>query len=139
MTTAAKPFEGIQIVFPTDKQEIFNRVVTHFAEQKHAAREHGSCKYRTRSGLSCAIGGPFIPDDLYREWMDTAINNTVDAWTRANVFVVASDEIKAFLITMQQTHDNAEDVSELRRRLEIIADDHELDGSLIETITEWTY
>lgn len=46
-------------------QEIFNKVAAHLLKQGRPARNsEDSCRYRTESGLSCAVGC-LIPDRLY--------------------------------------------------------------------------
>ena len=47
------------------RQEIFDKVVAHFAVQREgAASEDGMCMYRTPDGRKCAIGA-LIPDEAY--------------------------------------------------------------------------
>lgn len=50
------------------KQEIINKVVEHFRQQKALAWDdsQGHCRYRTTDGRKCAVGA-LIPDALYRE------------------------------------------------------------------------
>lgn len=53
-------------------QDVFNIVVTHLFAQGKAARDSaGQCRYRTREGLSCAVGC-LIPDEVYRPEMEGA-------------------------------------------------------------------
>lgn len=47
-----------------DKQQIFDTVATHLLKQGEAATSHGRCRYRTESGLMCAVGC-LIPDEKY--------------------------------------------------------------------------
>ena len=44
--------------------EIFYKVEKHLLKQNKQAKVFGSCKYRTSSGLSCAVGC-LIPDEMY--------------------------------------------------------------------------
>ena len=46
-------------------REIFNKVEKHLLKQNKQSIRIGSCKYRTDSGLSCAVGC-LIPDQMYR-------------------------------------------------------------------------
>lgn len=48
-----------------DKQQIFDTVATHLLDQgKPALDAEGFCRYRTESGLMCAVGC-LIPDEKY--------------------------------------------------------------------------
>lgn len=38
------------------RQQVFNKVTKHLLKQKVRALAHGGCRYRTESGLKCAIG-----------------------------------------------------------------------------------
>lgn len=50
------------------KQEIINKIVEHFRQQKALAWDasQGHCRYRTTDGRKCAVGA-LIPDALYHE------------------------------------------------------------------------
>lgn len=52
-----------------NKQEIFDTVVNHLFTQGRPAAHGSSCKYRTDTGLKCAVG-VFIPDDMYSVGME---------------------------------------------------------------------
>ena len=45
--------------------EIFYKVEKHLLKQNEQAKVRNRCKYRTSSGLSCAVGC-LIPDEMYR-------------------------------------------------------------------------
>ena len=45
-------------------REIFNKVEKHLLKQNKQSVRVGSCKYRTDSGLSCAVGC-LMTDDMY--------------------------------------------------------------------------
>ena len=46
------------------RQEIFDKVVAHFAVQKARAYGDNTCWYRTPDGKKCAVGA-LIPDEAY--------------------------------------------------------------------------
>lgn len=51
-------------------QEIFDTVVTHlYTQGKQAVDGENGCRYRTASGLKCAVGC-LIPDDQYHPSME---------------------------------------------------------------------
>lgn len=53
-------------------QEVFNLVANHLFKQGCPARQDdGLCRYRTDSGLRCAIG-VLIPDEFYKEEFEDA-------------------------------------------------------------------
>lgn len=51
------------------RQEIFDKVVAHFAVQREAAAEDGMCMYRTPDGRKCTIGA-LIPDEVYSQRLE---------------------------------------------------------------------
>ncbi len=60
---------------PQQKIEILEKIITHFEKQGRKANEGTSCKYRTLTGDSCAIGC-LIPDDKYDPEMDNNFGAT---------------------------------------------------------------
>ena len=53
-------------------QEVFDLVANHlFTQGRPARQDDGRCRYRTKSGLRCAIGA-LIPDELYKEEFEGA-------------------------------------------------------------------
>ena len=50
-------------------QEIFQTVETHLLKQMVKSTEGGVCRYRTSTGLMCAVGC-LIPDELYSEELE---------------------------------------------------------------------
>ena len=95
----------------TDKQEIFDFVVTALAKQGKLSTNGGFCRYRASDGSKCAIGH-LIPDRLYRSemegcaiaWRGYSAYLEIDEW-RNNVSV-------DFLSDLQSVHDEAEINSE---------------------------
>lgn len=89
-----------------NKQEVFNKVVTHLRKQKIPARSDGNCVYRSADGLMCAVGC-LIPDNLY----DPGIEGQVVAGVIADFPKVAeslgieSMNDEDFLHQLQIVHD----------------------------------
>ena len=50
-------------------REIFNKVEKHLLKQNKQSIRIGSCKYRTDSGLSCAVGC-LMTDDMYSHTLE---------------------------------------------------------------------
>ena len=54
-------------------QEIVTKVARHLLRQRKKARENGRCRYRTKTGLRCAIGC-LIPKRLYNPIIDDPVD-----------------------------------------------------------------
>ncbi len=139
------------------KQQVFDKVVLGFVEQKAFARvggPGGSCRYRTDEGFKCAIG-MLIPDDIYDPQIEFEnpssmlqyINTDVtfrpiidkDKFKIAAQYVVnlideeGSDDIDNahFLSLLQSVHDEAESGDDFFRELKFFAVQHELDYTIL--------
>jgi len=71
----------------------------------------GTCLYRTKDGLKCAVG-ILIPDFEYERWMDTAgsILEVLRKAHRDNLMtpmLIGFQEHAQLLIQLQEAHDNA--------------------------------
>lgn len=90
-----------------DKQEFFNKVVTHLLKQNKKSGVPGQCKYRTEMDgevLRCAIGA-CIPDDIYDERMeDRGIAEIMAEFPEVRPYL--SDDVR-FMIQLQQIHDRS--------------------------------
>ena len=103
------------------KQEIYDKVCAHLAQQKVRATEslNGSffiqcnlrwrgCRYRTSNGLKCAIGC-LIPDDLYSSDMEktTLGGGAIDSVfiTRFGLEKILNVEDASFMRRLQMVHD----------------------------------
>lgn len=60
-----------------DRQAALNKVYDHFITKENPpsySGEDGGCRYRGSNGEKCAIG-VLIPDEIYREEMDSNLND----------------------------------------------------------------
>jgi len=80
-------------------QEAFDKMVAHLRKQGKPAHENGACRYRTESGLMCAVGC-LIADAEYKRGME---GMCVDALLPA--YGVLQDLDPPLLAEMQDTHD----------------------------------
>jgi len=126
---------------PLSQQEIFNKVMTHlFAQGEPAKNEHDECAYRGLDGKQCAVGC-LIPDELYDKKME--------GWEVTEVFYrfpnvrdyLGKDNI--FLLTvLQALHDGYggfigvwNSTEEMRKAARRIAEDYDLDASILDTLS----
>lgn len=80
-------------------QEAFDKMVAHLRKQGKPAHEDGSCRYRTKDGLMCAVGC-LITDAEYERGME---GRGVEAIMAA--YEVLQDLDPPLLAEMQDTHD----------------------------------
>lgn len=132
------------------EQEVFDRVVTHFAEQKRiAANPMGTCLYRA-GDLKCAAGA-LIPDDKYDGRMEghdfcQLLEPFWSAKERQNVgpFFTCNPALLNLITELQLTHDQGrtwssrDAITLLHAELHFIAEQRKLNPALIDTITEWS-
>lgn len=80
-------------------QEAFDKMVAHLRKQGKPAHEDGSCRYRTKDGLMCAVGC-LITDAEYKRGMEgMGVENMMAAYE------VLQDLDPPLLAEMQDTHD----------------------------------
>lgn len=86
--------------FPTDKQEILNKMVTGLRAQKWRVSEisPGACRLRGEGDTKCAIGH-LIPDDKYFPEMEYT--------SFINAFGIDDTDLAAFLDACRSAHDYA--------------------------------
>lgn len=86
------------------KQDVFDAVVRHLISQgRPAIDENGSCRYRTASGLSCAVGG-IMSDEVYEPDLEhTAICSLINA---GRIPKWRKKDFSAILADLQRVHDN---------------------------------
>lgn len=122
------------------RQEIFEKVVAHFAAQRAVAiDDYGNCRYRTGDGRKCAVGA-LIPDDAYSPNFE---NKSAEA-----LFVNYPEMMRsagltpggpAFLMALQSAHDGAMQgvkvLTSLSKRLAEVAADYKLDPSCFAALT----
>lgn len=122
------------------KQEIYDTVCAHLAQQKRRAFENGSCRYRTSDGLKCAIGC-LIPDDLYDPRMDSVAGNYASRLLSEfpRIGELFAGIRPNFLDCLQQAHDTQFIPSHLilQQRLAQLASHFGLRPGAEEAITEW--
>ena len=80
-------------------QEAFDKMVAHLRKQGQKAKENGTCRYRTKDGLMCAVGC-LITDAEYKPGME---GMGVEALLPA--YEVLQDLDPPLLAEMQDTHD----------------------------------
>ena len=86
------------------EQEIFDTVAQHLLTQGEKATDGVTCRYRTPSGLKCAVGC-LIPDELYKPEMES-----LNAWALIprvrNALPGVSQDDADFLGGLQELHDD---------------------------------
>jgi hypothetical protein len=123
------------------KQELFNKVVGHLAQQKRRSATHrlgvaDMCCYRAMIGdatLKCAVGC-LIPDEHYKPEME---GSSVYSLLEYGIFF-PDQGIKNFLLELQGAHDSSLTAEQLRARLHVIAAQHKLSAWKVRSITEWS-
>ena len=90
-------------------QEAFDKMVAHLRKQGRKAQENGTCRYRTKNGLMCAVGC-LLTDDEYKRGME---GMGVEHMQR--LYGVLQDLDPPLLAEMQDTHD-AYDLTEWEER-----------------------
>ncbi|WP_454735388.1 hypothetical protein [Cupriavidus necator] len=114
-----------------DAQQIFDKVATHLLTQKTQAIEGPSCRYRTATGLTCAVGC-LIPDQAYDPEMEGGSVYNLIARAEQGDFSEATREFvgeieahKELLADLQSLHDS-ESPAYWAKGLAYIAESHEL-------------
>lgn len=102
-----------------DKQEIFDKIITHLRTQKVKSGNESFCMYKDANGNKCAVGC-LIPDDLYDPLIDDDVSNNHGTGLKVNVYakeallkagINTNDEsIIDFLAELQFIHDSMADV-----------------------------
>ena len=123
------------------RQEIFDKVVAHFAVQREAAAEYGVCMYRTPDGRKCAIGA-LIPDDAYSQRLE---DKSVGTLSREFPGIMRasglSDGDLCFLFALQDAHDgrassNKSFLNYFSHSMRLLADEYKLDDSSLVLLGE---
>lgn len=123
------------------QQEIFNKVMTHlFAQGEPAKNKRDECAYRGLNGKQCAVGC-LIPDELYNKKMEGQsvtevfyrFPNVRDYLGKDNIFL---------LTALQDLHDKDygfigvwKSTEEMRKAARVIAEDYDLDASILDTLS----
>jgi hypothetical protein len=120
----------------TTKQELFDHVCRHLAEQKRRCigKDIRECLYRCED-LACAIGS-CIADSDYDPKMDDGnhgASDIIEHWfpTAWKLEVLAGQ--------LQRDHDESKTSEVLRDRLKMTASNNNLNPKDADLITEWEY
>ena len=124
-----------------NKQQIFDTVVKHLAQQKrrsmaifvHREEEINTCAYRGKYGDMCAVGC-LIKDEDYSPVMET---NPVDDLVRKGLLPEYLKQHTGLLQALQLAHDSAFTVDYLTHMLRQTGKVYDLDVSAVANITEW--
>lgn len=124
------------------KQEIFDRVEQHLAQQGEPALcmlpqydeydEEYSCAYRTPRGLKCAAGC-LIPDEKYNPEFENATFSGVLLFGT----LTCDPDLVDFIENLQMAHDARGSLHELQNELRDIANEYDLNDDSVNLITEW--
>jgi hypothetical protein len=90
-------------------QEIFDKVVAHFAIQRvQAVDENRQCLYRTEDGRKCAIGA-LIPDEAYSPICEgMGVGRLLQNFASRGVTFGLNPTDENFLCVIQEAHDSSE-------------------------------
>jgi hypothetical protein len=80
-------------------QEAFDKMVAHLRKQGQKAKEDGSCRYRTKDGLMCAVGCLLTDAEYKRSMEGKGVEHM------QHLYGVLQDLDPPFLAEMQDTHD----------------------------------
>lgn len=123
------------------RQEIFDKVVAHFAVQREAAAEDGVYMYRTPDGRKCAIGA-LIPDEVYsRRLEDKSVETLFLEFPDIMRASGLSNDDLYFLLALQEVHDtyppsNKTFLNYFSHNMRRLADTYELDDSSLVLLGE---
>jgi hypothetical protein len=125
-----------------NKQEIFDTVVKHLANQQVASRKNALqdgnlmmvCAYRGDNGTKCAVGC-LIKDEDYHTSMEAI---PVDRLASEDSLPVYLLEHVALLEALQLAHDTAWDRRDITAMLKDTASLYQLDDSSVDLITQWS-
>jgi hypothetical protein len=123
----------------TEKQDLFDRIVTHcFNQGFQSVDDTGSCMYRGEEGRSCAVGC-LIPDEMYDPSIERKIydmfNVSDNSYREAIYEYLGGEEHVKFLRLMQLAHDNTENWATeetLRKAFAHVAHDFKLNTDVFE-------
>jgi len=128
------------------KQEVFNRVCTHFAEQgvqskvRNAVNSGPRYKIFSRDGYvthPCAIGILITEKNYSNDMEGHSIKELLDMPSSPLPKWMSKGEMAEYLQSLQQIHDESRSVKMLRSKLMNLAIDHELNSSLVHSIRSW--
>ena len=124
------------------RQEIFDKVVAHFAVQREAAAEYGMCMYRTPDGRKCAIGA-LIPDEVYsrRRCEGKSVGGLLLEFPDIMRASGLSEGDLCFLFALQDVHDNCAASNKpflnyFSHSMRLLADTYKLDDSSLVLLGE---
>lgn len=113
-----------------DKQEIFDKVVTHLRTQKGRAfnDDNGQCRYRM-NGMSCAVGC-LIPDEEYSPSLEGRTLNKMmtEFVVPPTIQKMIDDGHQTLLSRFQNIHDSGEYNAEYwENAFKVLANDFKLE------------
>jgi uncharacterized protein (DUF849 family) len=117
-----------------NKQTIFDTAVKHLAAQKtRAISPTGICAYRDTKGRKCAVCC-LIKDEDYNSEMEC--NNVATLISLKMLPDYLKDEAP-LLFQLQGIHDTPSDLNLMHEQLRNLAHMQDLDGSVVDLLTEW--
>lgn len=120
-------------------QEIFDKVATHlFTQGRRAKNTEGKCVYRAPDGAKCAVG-ILIPDADYTENIEIAAASDAIAilakHSPACAALLPHSDLLEKLQTVHDEHNNWMDSEIMRDALSDVANDFDLDPSILDTLS----
>ena len=116
------------------KQEIFDTIIRHLdAQGRRSISAGGKCAYLAPNGDRCAIGC-LIPREHYRPEME---NKNLHGLLTRDLIAISGEVPRTFFREMQDAHDQLADWkwwSDLRDVLQFIAQRHDLDTAVLDTL-----
>lgn len=89
------------------KQEVFDKVAEHLLTQNAKATEGGFCRYKTKSGLKCAVGC-LIPDGHPAQSCGGGLSVLLREQRLEDETLRVLVEHQSMLIRLQSIHDTGE-------------------------------
>ena len=119
-------------------QEIFDTVVRHlYAQGEQAVTAYGACRYRTRTGLKCAVGC-LIADEDYQESMEGNLSVLLAHYTN-KPSIAALVQHYYLLADLQLAHDSDENWASperMRHDLRRVAEQHKLSYAIVDEVAK---
>jgi len=125
-----------------NKQEIFDAVAVHLFKQGERAMNNGTCVYRSKDGLKCAVGA-LIPDGLYSSAMDmdlegagTGVSPLLERF--GNILPVWFRDHCKLLMNLQDVHDARDNwlsTNHMKIELAGVAREFAIDPAILDTLS----
>jgi hypothetical protein len=85
-------------------QQLFDAAINGLIAQGKRAYENKSCRYRTSSGLACAVG-QLIPDSRYSKRIESHVPRLKDFGLDLGLLTTGCQQTDRFLHYLQDLHD----------------------------------